>query len=103
MVNQELLKERILEELTPIDTYDAYCDALDDIHDDIDICGYIYAPSDVFRCVDPTAYRTERLNYLSEMRKNKIYYELYTEYYDYAEVQEIIKSIETGENEKEQK
>lgn len=36
---------------------------LDDIYDQISVCGYEYSPSDLLESVDPIAYREEFLNW----------------------------------------
>ena len=49
---------------TSVADYDQYDMMLDECHDEVDVCGYKYAPSQALKQLDPTAYRCGFLDYL---------------------------------------
>jgi hypothetical protein len=49
------------------DRNEAYDELLDSIYQEVDVCGYKYAPSDALFRLDPIAYRIGLLEYQDEL------------------------------------
>ena len=49
-----------------------YIQMLDDCHDEVDVCGYKYAPSDALKSLDPIAYRCGFNDYVSSLEEDNI-------------------------------
>jgi hypothetical protein len=52
-----------------------FCEFLDEVYGDIDICGYKYQPSRALREVDPVCYREVYNNWLDFQLTDKMFFE----------------------------
>ena len=65
------------ETITESEAEDRYIQMLDDCHDEVDVCGYKYAPSDALKSLDPIAYRCGFNDYVSSLEEDNIKVEGY--------------------------
>jgi hypothetical protein len=52
-----------------------FCEFLDEVYGDIDICGYNYQPSRALREVDPVAYRVGFSDWLDSQLTDEVLFE----------------------------
>lgn len=52
-----------------------FCEYLDEVYEDIDICGYKYQPSRTLREVDPVCYHEEYANWLNFQFEDELLFE----------------------------
>jgi hypothetical protein len=78
---------------------DMYDELLNDIYEEVDICGYKYEPARTLRNVDPTAYRCGFVDWLSA---NDDITELGGEYWHVDDVEEAEEVIEAEDAEEEE-
>ncbi len=59
----ELVEEKVVEELEPIDQEEAYNNMLDECYPEVNIAGMTYSTSHALKELDPTAYRCGMSDY----------------------------------------
>ena len=96
MTRQELLDERVKEELSEINMEEAYDNMLDEVHESCELCNQ-YGASRILKEVDPIAYNCGYSDFIDSQSDSC--YELDGEYYEQYEVDEIEAEIIADEEE----
>lgn len=83
IVHQDFIKDKIFdcvedvcEYVTNLGFYDQYDDALDEIYEEVKICGYEYSPAQALKAVDPIAYQCGHDDWLNGMVYDDLSYQL---------------------------
>lgn len=87
---EQILHERIEEELDPIDMEERYREMLDEIYPEVEVGYSTFLASRVLEELDPTAFRVG----MSDYESGENFYELNGEYYWQHEVDDLRAEIE---------
>ena len=89
---------KIKEELTAISEHELeerFDEVLFEEYAEVEVCGYTYSASDVFKNHDPIAYRQEFLNWIdTQISNGRFTDEIDGEHYNQEEVDELIEEME---------
>ena len=77
--------------LSPINTAQAFADSLDELYDDMTICGIGgYQASKALNIVDPIAFNCAENDYIDMMCSDGVWVEVSGEYFDANEVEQLL-------------